>query len=68
MFVLGLEKNIPFVAVLEDHGYDVICNKGKEFSRNIRTRQVKQIRFHVKNMYKLYVEDCVALSTMVEKV
>jgi len=30
--------------------------------------QVKQIRVHVKNLYKLDVEECVALSIKVEKV
>ena len=29
MFVPGLKKNLIFVVVLEDRGYDVIFNKGK---------------------------------------
>jgi len=37
MFVLGLKKNIISIAVLEDHGYDMIFNKGKEFLRHIAT-------------------------------
>ena len=28
MYVLGLKKNLVFVAMLEDHGYDVIFGKG----------------------------------------
>jgi len=67
MFVPGLKKNLISVAILEDHGYDVISSKGKSFLRHIVTRKVKQIRLHVKNMYKLDVEDCGALSSNVEK-
>lgn len=68
MFIPGLEKNLIFVAVLEDHGYDVIFSKGKSFLRNIATRQVKQIGVCVRNMYKLDVEDFVVLSSKAEKV
>ena len=31
MFVPSLNKNLIFVVVLEDHGYDVIFNQGKSF-------------------------------------
>ena len=31
MFVLGLKKNLVFVVVLEDSGYDVIFKKIKDF-------------------------------------
>jgi len=31
MIVLGLKKNLVSIAILEDHGYDVIFNKGKAF-------------------------------------
>jgi hypothetical protein len=55
-------------AMLEDRGYDVIFNKGKDFLRHIAMGQVKQIGVRVKNLYKLDVEDCVALSTKAEKV
>jgi len=34
MLVPCLKKNIIYVVVLEDHGYDVIFNKGKEFLRH----------------------------------
>eukprot|EP00253_Pinus_taeda_P006613 PITA_06613 len=43
MFIPGLKKNLIYVAVLEDLGYDVIFIKGKEFLRHIAMRQVKQI-------------------------
>ena len=68
MFVPSLKKNLIFVAVLEDHGYDVIFNKVKEFLRHIVTRQVKQIGFCVKNLYNINVEDYVVLKSKAEKV
>ena len=68
MYVLGLKKNLVSVAMLEDHGYDVIFNKGKAFLHHIASGKVKQIRVWVKNLYKLDVEDCASLSTKVEKV
>jgi len=68
MFVPGLKKHLISVEVLEDRGYDVIFNKGKAFLRHIATRQVKRIEVRVKNLYKLDVEDCVALSSKAEKV
>jgi len=68
MFVLGLKKNLISIAVLEDRGYDVIFNKGKTFLIHIAMRQVKKIEVCVKNLYKLDVEDCVALKTKEEKV
>jgi len=68
MFVPGLKKNLIFVAVLEDGGYDVIFYKGKVFMRHIATTQVKQIGVQVKNLYKIEVGDCTALSSEAEKV
>lgn len=68
MYVLGSKKNLVFVAMLEDIGYDVIFSKGKAFLRHIAMRQVKRIGIHVKNLYKLEVEDCASLSMKVEKV
>jgi len=55
MFIPGLKKNLIFVAVLEDRGYDVIFNKGKSFLKHVATRKVKQIGVRVKNIYKLEV-------------
>ena len=68
MYVPGLKKNLVSITVLEEHGYDVIFSKGKVFLRHIATRQVKRIGVRVKNIYKLEVEHCVALSTKSEKV
>jgi len=68
MYVPCLNKNLVSVAMVEDRGYDVIFSKGKDFLRHIASRQVKQIKVRVKNLYKLDVEDCVALSTKAENV
>ena len=68
MYVLGLKKNLVSVAALENRGYDVLFSKGKAFLRHIAMGQVKRIRVWVKNLYKLDVEDCAALSTKAEKV
>jgi len=68
MYVTGLKKNLVLVSMLEDHGYDVIFSKGKAFLRHIATGQVNWIGVWVKNLYKLEVEDCVALCTKAEKV
>lgn len=68
MFVLGLKKNLIFIGVLEDCGYDVNLNKGKEFLRHIAMGQVKKIKVCVKNLYKLDVEYYATLSIKEEKV
>jgi len=68
MFIPSLKKNIVTVVVLEDCGYDVIFNKGKEFLRHIATRQVKDFGVRVKNLYKLDVEDCVSLRKKEDKI
>lgn len=31
MFLVGLKKNLIFIAVFEDHNYNVIFSKGKNF-------------------------------------
>lgn len=67
MLVSGLKKNLIFVAVLEVRGYYVIFNKGKAFLRHTTMGQVKQIGVRVKNLYKLDVEHCAALSTKAKK-
>ena len=62
LYVPGLRKNLVSIAMLEDHGYDVIFRKGKVFLKHIATGRVKQIGIRVKNMYALEVEDaCKAL-------
>eukprot|EP00253_Pinus_taeda_P013598 PITA_13598 len=67
MYVPSLKKNLVFVSMLEDRGYDVIFSKGKVFLHHIATRQVKRIGVRVKNLYKLEVEGCIALSPKAEK-
>ena len=56
------------VAMLEDKGYDVVFSKGKVFLRHIGTGQTKRIGIRVKNLYKLEVDDCAALSSKAEMV
>ena len=68
MYVPGLKKNLVLVAMLENRGYDVIFSKGNAFLCHIAIGQVTWIRVRVKNLYKLDVEDCVALITNAEKV
>jgi len=67
-YVPRLKKNLVSVAILEEKGYDVVFSKGKAFLRHIATGQTKRIRIRVKNLYKLEVDDCVALSSKVELV
>jgi len=61
MYVPGLKNNLVSFSMLEGHGYNVIFRKGNIFFRHITSRQVKQIGVQVKNLYKLDVEDYVAL-------
>lgn len=67
MFVLGLKKNLIFVAVLEDHRYDVIFSKWKSFLRHTAIGEVKQIEIRVKKLYKLDMKYCVPLSSKEQK-
>ena len=64
-YVPGLKKNLVSVAMLEDKGYDVVFSKGKVFLRHIDTRYNKRIGIRVKNLYKLEVDNCAALSSRV---
>ena len=68
MYVPGLKKYLVYVAMLEDHGYDVILSEGKAFLHHKSMGQVKKIGVRVNNLYKLDVEDYVALSMKAEKV
>jgi len=68
MYVPGLKKNLVSVSMFENRSYDVIFSKGKAFLHHIASGQVKKIKDQVKNLYKLDVEDCVALSTKAKKV
>ena len=36
MFVLSQKKNLISIEVLEDHGYNVLFNKGKELLRHVK--------------------------------
>ena len=61
-YVPGLKKNLVSVEMLEDKGYDVVLSKGNAFLRHKTTGQTKRIGIRVKNLYKLEVDDCAALS------
>jgi len=67
-YVPGLKKNLVSVATLEDKGYDVVFSKGKMFLRHIAMSETKRIGIWVKNLYKLEVDDCAALSMKAELV
>eukprot|EP00253_Pinus_taeda_P027346 PITA_27346 len=67
-YVPSLKKNIVFVAMLEDKGYDVVFSKGKVFLRHIGIGQTKRIGIRVKNLYNLEVDNCASLSSKVEMV
>eukprot|EP00253_Pinus_taeda_P027300 PITA_27300 len=67
-YVAGLKENLVSVAMLEDKGYDVVFRKGKAFLRHIAMAQTKRIGIRVKNIYKLEVDDYVALSSKAEMV
>ena len=68
MYVPGLKKNLVSVTMLDEKGYDVFFSKGKAFLRHIATGQTKRIGIRVKNIYKLEVDDCAALSMKAELV
>jgi len=67
-YVVGLKKNLVSVTMLEDKGYDVVFSKGKVFLRHIVTSQTKRIWIWVNNLYKVEVDDFLALSLKVELV
>eukprot|EP00253_Pinus_taeda_P006383 PITA_06383 len=67
-YVPGLKKNLVSVTMLEEKGYNVVFSKGKVLLRHIAMGQTKRIGIRVKNLYKLEVDDCVALSMKVELV
>lgn len=56
------------IAMLEDKGYDVVFSKEKVFMRHIGNGQTKRIGIRVKNLYKVEVDHCAALSSKVEMV
>ena len=68
MHVPGLKNNLVSVYMLEDLAYDVVFSEGKAFLRHKATGQVKKIGVHMKNLYKLNLDGCVALSSKAGKV
>eukprot|EP00253_Pinus_taeda_P005175 PITA_05175 len=68
MHVPGLKKNLIFVAMLEDKGYDVVFSEGKAFLRSKITGETRKIGVRVKNLYQLHVDGCVAMACKVEGV
>eukprot|EP00253_Pinus_taeda_P006984 PITA_06984 len=62
MHVLGLKKNLIYVAMLEDKGYDVIFSKGKAFLHSKTTGETRKIGVQVKNLYQFHVDGCVAMA------
>eukprot|EP00253_Pinus_taeda_P003759 PITA_03759 len=62
MHVPVLKKNLIFVAMLEDKGYDVVFNEGKAFMRSKTTRETQKIGVRVKNLYQLHVDGCAAVA------
>jgi len=53
IYVPEMKKNLVYVSILEDRGYDVIFSKGKVFLQHIAMGQVKKIGILMKNIYKL---------------
>ena len=68
MHVPGLKMNLVSIAMLEDLGYDVVFSEGKVFLCHKAIGQVKNIGVHVKNLYKLDVDDCATLNSKAKKV
>ena len=67
MFILVLKKNLIFVEILEDRGYDVVSIEGKAFLRHKTTGQAK-IVILFRNIYKLDVYGCTTLMGKADKV
>ena len=67
MHVPGLKNNFVSVSMLEDLRYDVVFIEGKVFLCHKAMRQMKNIGTQVNNLYKIDVENFVALSTQEEK-
>ena len=67
MSIPGLNKNLVYISMLEDRGYDVILSKGKVFLQHIAMGQVKKIEIRLQNLHKIELEDCATLSSKAEK-
>ena len=68
MHVPGLKKNLIFVAMLEEKGYDVVFSGGKAFLRSKATGETRRIGVRVKNLYQLQVDGCAAMEGKAEGV
>ena len=66
--VPGLKKNLVWVPILEDRGYDFVFSDGKAFLWHKTMGQAKRIGIRVNNLYKLEVEGCTSMMGKVEKV
>eukprot|EP00253_Pinus_taeda_P024256 PITA_24256 len=63
LYVPSLKKNLVSMATLEDKGYDVIFSRAKAYLNYLASRSMKQICVRMKNLYRLQVETCIALSS-----
>ena len=68
MHVPRLKKNMIYVAMLEDKGYDVVFSEGKAFLRSKTTSQTRKIEIRVKNLYQLQVDGCATMAGKAEGV
>eukprot|EP00253_Pinus_taeda_P013725 PITA_13725 len=68
MHVPGLKKNLIFVAMLEDKGYDVVFSEGKAFLHSKTTGEIRKIGVRVKNLYQLHVDGCASMACKAEGV
>jgi len=66
MHVPGLKKNLIFVVMLEDKGYDVVFSKGKAFLHSKTTGETQKIGVRVRNLYQLHVDGCAAMACKAE--
>jgi len=62
-YVPGMKKNLVSFVMLEEKGYNVVFSKRKALLRHIAMGQTKRIKIRVKNLCKLEVDDCAALSS-----
>ena len=68
MHVPGLKKNLIFVAMLEDKGYDVFFSEGKAFLHSKEIGETQRIEVQVKNLYQFQVDGYATITGKVEGV
>jgi len=66
MHVPGFKKNLIFVVMLEDKGYDVVFIEEKAFLRNNTIGETRKIGVRVRNLYQLHVDGCIAMACKAE--